>query len=234
MDDLFLLVFFIIFIVGPILERVLKGGKRPPQQRPPLPGQRPLPGPRPLPGQLPQRLPRAQLPESANAPTPSRAENAVDVLPADLWEMLTGQRPARGGPVGTGPAPRAPEPAPREAVEAEPFEAELEELEVSRPVPAPRDERTEVEGLMRRREREMIEARSVRHDEPTVVSLEATLLPGPRRHKAFHQRIEAAAALQMDVTRSDLPAFRIDEMGRSELQRAVLLQEILGPPKGLE
>lgn len=232
MDDLFLLLFFIIFIVGPVLEKVLKGGKRPPQR--PLPGQPPAPGPRSLPGQRPQPLPRAQVPESANAPAPSRAENSVDVLPADLWEMLTGQRPAPGGPVATGPAPRAPEPVRREPVEAEPFEAELEELEVSRPVPPPRDERTEVEGLMRRREREMIEARSVRHEAPTVVSLEASLLPEPRRHQAFHQRIEAAAALQMDVTKSDLPAFRIDALGRSELRRAVLLKEILGPPKGLE
>lgn len=234
MDDLFWLLFLVIFIVGPLIEKVLKGGasgQRPRQQQQqqrPLPGQPPsqarLPGRQP-PRPVQQRFPGIPVPEPVEETQASGEENAVDILPADLWEMLTGQRPSHGEPMRTGPAVELPERV---------LEAEPEELEIDRPVPVPRDERAEVDRLMRRRERELVEARTVRHEPPVIVSLESTLLPEPRRHAAFHRKLMGSApALEVETTPGEGPAFRIDRMGRTDLQRAILMQEILGTPKGL-
>jgi hypothetical protein len=151
-------------------------------------------------------------------------ENSVDILPADLWAILTGQKP-----FPTEPSRPAPAPAPAEPV----LEAELEDVAAEVPTEYRRDEQAEVDQLRRRRERETIESRTVRHAPPEVVSLESTLLSEPRRHAAFHRKLETAPALEVEVA-GEGPALRIDSMGRSELQRAVLLQEILGTPKGLE
>lgn len=237
MEDLFWIFFIIFFIVGPILERIRKGGagQRPPPRRP-LPGQR----------QGQQRLPQQRgLPteDATQATAESSDESATELLPADLWEMLTGQRPSHGEPMSTGPRRRAPE----SALEIEPEDALVtrpvpEEQRRQQPVPPSRDTRAELEALERRRQREIAARKVERAQREAVslevpvreaVSLERTPRSEPIRHAAFHRKLDELAPAARVIGDAEA-VFHVDRMKRSELQRAILLKEILGEPKGLE
>jgi hypothetical protein len=114
----------ILFILAPLLEKLLKAGR--PPQAPPEEQQGP-PG---------QRLPREQRRPMPRAET--EEESAAGVLPDDLWEILTGERQAP--PAEPPPQQRAERPPverqPRPPVETRPRPP----VEV-RPRPAPRAER---------------------------------------------------------------------------------------------
>jgi hypothetical protein len=116
------LLLLIVFILAPLLEKLLGGrGQQPPEQGPPgrKPGQ-PLPGQR-LPGQQPPPMPRGEreieeVPfRSVPAGHTEEDEAAAGMLPDDLWEILTGEKrpPARSGPrQDAEAAPPVPVPAP--------------------------------------------------------------------------------------------------------------------------
>jgi hypothetical protein len=125
------LIIIILFLLAPLLERLLKVGRPPqeppegqlPQQR--QPGQR-MPGQR-LPGQtLPG--PRPPVPDDEDQPFRSvpaadaeADRSAATMLPDDLWEILTGEKRAPAQP----PLPQAPPqraPAGRANYEAAPAE----------------------------------------------------------------------------------------------------------------
>jgi len=214
---------FIFFILAPILERVLKGGvnaKRPPGQ---LPGQRPVPR-RPLPG---TRFPPGPTEDTAGEAGTQTAD-ATDLIPSDLWAILTGQRrvepepPRPQPPPPPRPAPVATQPARRSYRPPAPL-TQVDGLEAGS-----RDEEAAAADLLRRREQE----RRVQHAPPAIVSLESEPLPEAGRHRAFHDRL-ARLSTPAKVQRGRGPV-DLHIKGRDELRRAILLREVLGPPKGLD
>jgi hypothetical protein len=88
------LLLIIVFILAPLLEKLLGAGRQRPGQQPPVP-----PGGRPQQGRVPPSQ-RSRVP--ADDDTPFRSvpashdddESAASVLPDDLWEILTGERRA--------------------------------------------------------------------------------------------------------------------------------------------
>ncbi len=153
----------------------------------------------------------ASAPAQARDGAGSREPTAADMIPQDLWEILTGERRAR-----------PPEPEPEPAWDETPawggetawdVEAASEE-----PVPAGGYEVASWEE-------------PPPHEPPIVVSLETPPPPPERRHRIFHERLDATAPPRRRARR--VASFR-GLGGRSSLRRAVVLREILGPPKGLE
>jgi hypothetical protein len=70
-----------------------------------------------------------------------------------------------------------------------------------------------------------------RHPEPVIVSLEENIPTAAQRHEAFHKKVTAPTApVAAQPTRRSL----LNLSNRSELQRAFVLQEVLGKAKGLE
>jgi hypothetical protein len=214
-DSIFILIIIVAFVARAIGD-ALKGGKKaPPQQRPRSgpqqrlphqPGQRPLPPGRPSEG------------------TEGGSESAADLVPQDLWEILTGQRR-----VPT-PPPRPAQPAPY----AEEDEAIGEREDDSHFTVEPRAEDREAEALIRRRRMVRREARQFDHTPPITVSLENEPPPMSVRHAAFHRKLDAAPPIVATVQRphSMVAELNFDQPGA--LRRAIIVQEVLGPPKGLE
>ena len=153
------------------------------------------------------------------------------MVPDELWEILTGQkRPPVQQPTPVPPSPldtRA-EKRPSWDVVYDPELEEDEEAEVE--VIAAEDVNVETR-------RYRVEAQSLetleRHPAPVVISLEENIPTTAVRHAAFHQKVS-----QPDVAIVQLPERRrprlIDLSNRSEIQRAFLLSEVFGKPKGLE
>jgi len=235
--DLFFLLIIVIFIVGPIIEKAMKGGR--PPQGPPVP-----PGQRPPPRRVQQRFPQIPTPEPTDEAQGS-PESAAEILPSDLWEMLTGQRPSSTQGMRTRPAPTAQTPAPaRPAAERLPPDRQgrltrtpmrdRPRTASTAPPPAPlRDDLAEADALIRKRDREEAERRMLHRGGPEIVSLETPIQSEPVRHKAFHKKLEQEAAPAV-VDKPACAKLRMDRLANSELQRAVLLHEILGTPKGME
>jgi hypothetical protein len=222
MDDIFPILMFIIFFLAPLLEglkRKNKDQQRPPHQRRPLP-----------------RAPQQRLPPQTQSQTPSRMEevsgkaqreeSAAGMVPDDLWEILTGQKRP---PVLTTPPHPQPEAKKRPAwdVVYDPEEDEEEEADEEELV----REDVDVETRRARVEAQSLETLE-RHPQPIVISLEENLPTVAQRHAAFHQKIAAQPASVEVAVPASRP--RLDLTSRSELQRAFLLQEVLGKPKGLE
>ena len=198
---------FIVFVLGPILEQMRKKGQRPgpppPQQR------RPLPRP-PESARIPQ--PSREAPPSRVAtpePVANRTEDvsAAEMLPDELWEILTGQPKPRSAP-----PPPAPDVEDEETADEELITAEDVTIETRR---------------SRFEEAASIEAPPPR-EYPVVVSMED--VPDPRkRHAAFHEKIQQtslpAAARIVSPRYFSTPA---------DLRRAIIMQVVLGPPKALE
>ncbi|HEX6066069.1 MAG TPA: hypothetical protein VFZ04_17670 [Longimicrobiales bacterium] len=225
MDDLFPLLLFLIFVLGPILEglkRKNKGGQPPERRPPPRVPQRRLPQQRP-----PQQARGAETSRTEEiSPGPRRQEeSAAGMVPDDLWEILTGQKRP---PVLTTPQP-APQRETRQSSWDVGYDAELEEDEEGEAEVAAR------EDVLVETRRARVEAQSLetyeRHPEPVIISLEDNLPTTAQRHQAFHQKI-AAPPVEQPVEQS--MRLRLNLMTRSELQRAFLLQEVLGKPRGLD
>jgi hypothetical protein len=217
MDELFPLLMFLIFILGPIFEGISRNRKK--GQQPPPPTQR--------------RVPPVQSSRTEEISTRSRAEDdASSMVPDELWEILTGQqRPPVQRPTPTQPSPldsRA-EKRPSWDVVYDPELDEDEEAEL---------EVVTAEDVNVETRRARVEAQSLetleRHPVPVVVSLEENIPTTAVRHAAFHQKMsqqQAAAVVQLPERRR--PQL-LDFKNRSEIQRAFLLSEVFGKPKGLE
>ncbi len=212
MEDIFPILLFIIFFLVPLLE----GLKKKKQQPPPPPQQRRMPQP-----------PVSSRTEEVST-RPREQESAATMVPDDLWEILTGQKRP---PVLTTPQPEpvpAEKPRPAWDVVYDPeLDGEEEEAEATaEPVPW---EDVFVEA--RRKPRERISLETLEPEpEPVIISLEENVPTVAQRHAAFHEKVSAKPQ-PSEITR---PRRRIEFRNRSELQRAVLMMEILGPPKGLE
>jgi hypothetical protein len=241
----------ILFILAPLLEKLLKAGrpKEPPVEQ--GPGQ-----------QLPQQRQRS-LPGEQGAPADDEA--AAGVLPDDLWEILTGERrPSRqqqqpraesrpAPPAEPRPAaPRAERPPPpvrdRERVgrhvadrpagrpaRTEPVvrERRLPSVEMGGQRPAP--------GGMVRRERSAGPppsdadrlVRKVRvHEAPAIVSLEAPIEAGEIRRAKFQKRLADMSAPARVTSGADPKVMLFGS--NADLRRAIIVSEVLGKPRGLE
>jgi hypothetical protein len=222
MDDLFPIIMFIVFFLAPLLEGLKRKNKEK-NAPPPEPG-RPLP-----------RAPQQRLPQQRQDPTPSRMEEvsaktrdeetAAGMVPDDLWEILTGQKRP---PVLTTPQPL---PLPRQARKPDrdvAYDADEDEEAATGTEAVVRDQ-TAVQTRRARGEAKSLETLE-RHAQPVVVSLEENLPTAAQRHAAFHKKITAPATVTTQPKRPHL----LDFSNRAEVQRAFLLHEILGKPKGLE
>jgi hypothetical protein len=228
-DDLFTFFLIFIFFVLPVLERVLKGKKKPPPGTSPpreRPEARPVPERRPLPE------PRAEWEQ----PEPVEQESTADeLIPDDLWAILTGERrpeppPTRPAP----PPPQRPAPAPRRAPppplarKPQPTAArkvdEFDRVQRRTEAVRYRESEAELDALLRSRRR-------IDEPAPMVVSLEGEPLPEGPRHDRFHDRLDKLTAPPTGYRKATvLPSLR-DPM---ELRRAIILKEVLGKPKGLQ
>jgi hypothetical protein len=227
--ELFEILFILFFILIPVLEGIRKSRQRrdsPDIELPDRPSPRPSRGPEPT-------ARRERYGEPADGPLPPRRPEpepveAADMIPDDLWEILTGERREgrRPTPVEDHHEPedepwmaepderwqeepaweREPEPVAEERFEPRPWMDSPEAMrdeELSRPVeihmPEPVDERT---------------ARAPRPPRPPRISL--------------REVVEAPK-----VQRRTSPLMR-SLQSQAGLRQAVLLKEILGRPKGLE
>ena len=146
------------------------------------------------------------------------------MVPDDLWEILTGQKRP---PVLTTPQPQ---PAPVEA-KRQPWDVVYDPDEEAE---AADEESAAAEDVNVEVRRARVEAQSLetleRHPAPVIISLEENLPTGAQRHEAFHKKI----ATPVPVVARQASGSRIKIGSRSELQRAFILKEVLGKPKGLE
>ena len=231
MDDLFFFFLIFIFFVLPVLERVLKGKKKPPPGTGP-PGPRPPTRPAPQRRPLPMPEPRAEWEQ----PEPVEEESTADeLIPDDLWAILTGERrPSPSPPPRPAPPPQQrPAPAPRRAPPAplartpEPTAArkvdEFDRVQRRTEAVRYRESEAELDALLRSRRR-------IDEQAPVVVSLETEPLAEAPRHDRFHDRLDKLSAPPTGYRKATvLPSLR-DPM---ELRRAIVLKEVLGKPKGL-
>jgi hypothetical protein len=232
----------IVFILAPLIERLLKAGKQQPPQPPPRQQRRPhVPPPQ-------QQAPRDEAPP--RAVTRRDEEEAAAMLPDDLWEILTGERRSPGGPqrpvepepledeyeeaqsLETTSAgewislPPEPEPAPAPTPDLPPVPARRpsawSDYQTQRKVPAP------AERAPIRAERGYVRAVPTR-DVPRVVSLEDLDIDDEARHDRFHEKLEATRR-PARVQTPKAWRFTRDE----DLRHAIIMSEVLGRPRGLD
>lgn len=222
--DLFDLL-IIAFILLPVLEAIF--GKKARQKR--KQGGVGRPG-------APDGPDRRSRDEEAARPT-----SAGEMVPDDLWELLTGGRRTRETDTEPGaPASRELEEADRglESWEAD-LEPAMEPVEYE-PLERRRDDEGPVSeppsdwlpGKAGERGRPPSEGYSLeRTDLPEAYSLETPARPERLRHAAFHRKLDtlrAAPGPRRPAAARDLGLGSV-----KALRRAVILKEVLGPPKGL-
>lgn len=211
----------LLFILAPILEGIF--GKKARDKRRQAP-------PRPPGGPGQQSGGQRQRQQAGGS--------ASDMVPDDLWELLTGQK-----------RPTATRPTPADEAESG-FEAEARPLEEGgRPLESwdadlePAMERKDYEPLDVRyddgrlstppapweTDREAAPLEST--DLPEAYSLEQPIQPEPVRHAAFHARLEGLPPAARTRRRLH-PDLKLQTA--ADLRRAVILKEVLGTPKGLE
>jgi len=239
-DNLFTLLIIVIF-VAPLIERIFKGARGQQQQQQGRPPQRPLPR------SAQQRLPDGTTDASTESAEPASTRDASDIIPGELWEILTGQKRPQPQPEERPPPPppappaRKPLPAARRHTPAprRPLPAPLEDDEAGpwpprrRTVEAQSREDAAAADLMRKRERALEKARRFEPSPPVIVSLETEPLPEPHRHTAFHDKLDRLSAAPRGRPRP-IAMLEFDPSDRAALQRAIILHEVLGKPKGLE
>lgn len=180
---------------------------------------------RPRPNDLPR--PNRQLPQPrSSAPAEETEGRASDMVPEDFWAELTGQRraPAPTPKPRSTPAPQ-PKPAPVRDLPSWDEEAVAAVEERSREVVV---EQPRALDSWRRQE--------VVHEPPKIVSLETPLQPPEQRHAAFHRRLAAIdqTAAELAPPRDRPNPLRERLRTRDTLRESFVLQEVFGPPKGLE
>jgi hypothetical protein len=226
----------IVFIVAPLIERLLKAGKQNPQLPPPQ--QR-------IPQRPRQRLPHEQQPEeweqdeqeqqAGGYRAESRGDPAAEMLPDDLWEILTGERRPRPGPR---PAPGAS--LPREfdyTQEEEGQSLEGRSLEDEGLLQTPSEVQSSGEWSTEPATLEVvlpaepyIRPNPVRLA-PKVVSLEEIDFDYDQRHDEFHDMLDSLDG-PARVKRPALSPYRFKS--NSDLRRSIVMAEVLGKPRGLE
>ena len=204
--DLLELLFIAAFILFPVLEGILKQRKK---------GK----GPRPDPDQ--------DIGPARSEVEEEEVRAASDMVPDDLWELMTGERREPGEPAGGAEAgPEAPWSTTEEAGRAETGAGTATEPESWEPEPWMDDSAVsrEPESL----EYEGPEAYTL--ETPAPPPVERRVPSAEARHRAFHAFIDEP---QPSGRRRRSPLVKALH-GPGGLRQAVLMKEVLGPPKGLE
>jgi hypothetical protein len=221
-DDIFYLLLFLFFVLSPLLEGLRKKQQQkqqPPTRRPPELERDGAPAGRDV-DVLP---PRQAAPR--HAPAPTGEGRADDMVPDDLWEFLTGEKRRPGAPA---PPQHAPEPAEEGVFEGwsgvPEWEEEHEDAYQDDWV-EPVDERPVHEPFDR--------------PHPIIVSLETPPPPPDSRRAAFHERLAARTGVPPQALPGRPPRQPTPRQGLrlgdvESLRQAIILREVLGPPKGLE
>ncbi|MEJ2217559.1 MAG: hypothetical protein P8099_13195 [Gemmatimonadota bacterium] len=165
-----------------------------------------------------------------------RPERAADMVPDDLWELLTGER--RQGRRDSVPTREWGEPAQNVPTSSAPVATEPEAEWQAIPEPAPYEplsERDEESGRPWRVSDERpapppppLPERS--DNLPEAVSLEQPVTYDDAQERAFHEELAHLPPAARAHYRRRLPYGLGHE---DEVRRAFILTEILGPPKGL-
>ena len=207
--NLFELLFVVLFLLVPLFEGIMK--KKRQNQEPPLPEE-------------PKPDHEADRPAAARQPVDDGP--ASEMLPDDLWAVLTGEQRERA-PVEVADrevpareedgAPWSDRPAwgtdSRSDAEPEPGEVGWHEI-------------GEEEAAVR-------EPVSLEYEGPEAYTLETPPPPPEARHAAFHRRLTETAEPRKPVVRRSRNLVR-ELQTRGGLRQGILLSEILAPPKGLE
>lgn len=217
--ELFEILFIALFILFPILEQVLKRGRKSGQGPGPEAGSE-EPGPEPM-----ETRPGEVSPRSAER----EPVKAADMVPDDLWAVLTGeQRPREGVEIEeeSRPAGGAPQTEPART------EAPARWEEAWTPRPEPRGWAEDVEEVAEPVSLEEYgpEAYSLETFDREPTTLEEPLASPDVRHRRFHEDLERPRPR---------PADRRSRVGRAlrssgSVRQAFVLSEVLGTPKGLE
>ena len=180
------------------------------------------------------------------------ADTALDMVPDELWAILTGGAPRPTGPTAPSP-PRAPQPEPAEAeydwqpagpddggwVTAPPWDEEdavdsIEGVSAERGGESTFDYDDFAERTARARY-EKVEGTSW-DDQPTSRDAAALRMPetSERRHYEFHDSLRASeiGAVGQIERPSTAVHLGLDDIG--DVRRAIVLAEVLGPPKSLQ
>ncbi len=233
--ELFEILFIVFIILIPLMEGIRKSRQRRGEtedvQLPTQGTGRPRPGASDRPRHEPREMTERRPPPAPREPEPAEAS---DMIPDDLWEILTGERRQR---------PPEPELEPEEAI------VDLEQEEPWREVPDRRwREEPEEEDW---REKELPEPdlepvmeerfepghrpapppperRPARAVQPTHAHREPEPLSTRRRRPSLRDLTDEVPA----PARESSPLMRTLQSPQG-LRDAILLREILGPPKGL-
>jgi hypothetical protein len=219
--ELFEILFILFFILIPVLEGIRKSRQRrdapdieEPTSGPSRPPPRTTTGP-------PRRYPE---PEPEAEPV-----EAADMVPDDLWEILTGERRERPAPVE--PQAEAPD--------------WYEEEIAARYGDEPDEDRLPEEPAWEREadpsSRETFDPAPWRggapaqEDEPLVFQPEeALIVPDERRSRPARPRISLRTVVEAPRVKREVSPLMRALQNQDGLRQAVLLKEILGRPKGLQ
>jgi len=206
----------LIILFAPVIEKILRAGRKPPEgppaQRVPPPKQWP-----PIGARLPAPYER---PQSSNRPEVGRGD-ASDMLPDDLWELVTGEKRPRVTTAESRQLP--PHRHPAESTHSYDEEALDEESYATREQQPSREA-----SLPTRVSTPYVPV----HAPPVVVSLEDNIPTDAQRHVQFHERLShLAPAAQMRVEVVPLSAVLASN---AALRQAFIMAEVFGKPKGLE
>lgn len=238
--SLFEVALLFFFVVLPLLEGYMRKrkGDAPDPPPPPRPSRRP-----PGTGRV-ERSDRStgarQAPGAAGqgggARPAGEPTSAADMVPDDLWQILTGESRPGGATTTAEPEPDREEEGwwvseesgsewDRDIGSGE----DVADSEISAPWDEPADEPPATITEAR------YEVGPEEYPEARVVSLETPPPSAEKRHSRFHDRIDAMKAADrqraLPVERTALSKALRSPSG---LRQAVLMKEILGPPKGLE
>lgn len=222
--DLFEILFIALFILFPIVEQVLKKKRAPgPQQQ--------EPEDRPLEDEVPDRLER---PGRGDGPASQDPGSASDMVPDDLWAVLTGERrePRVEEAPGSEPSGWDEEQSPawgearrdekrRWARQNAPWSIDDDQGAPPDQAATPVPESLEEYGP---------EAYSLERLDLEPESLEQPLPSAEARHRQFHELIDRPPR-KRKARRS-----RVSRALRepASLRQALILNEVLGTPKGLD
>jgi hypothetical protein len=250
-EDYFGIIIFIIIALFSIL-----GGRKKPQQPVPRPDRQEQDDEHAYaePDEEEAAARHAEVGRYPPAPGPAAestdgSESASDMVPSDLWELLTGERRSQPGPYGR----PAPVPGP-EAGRRSPPELRTPPPELRRPPPdqvrdAPEEVRRAPEEVRRlppdpgRPRPPPARAQEVpERPAPVVVSIEeldpvarrARETAERRRDRPPAHRRPVPAVRATPVPRPARPRIRDLLVEPADLKRAMILREILDRPKGLD
>jgi hypothetical protein len=217
--ELFEILFILFFILIPILEGLRKSKQSrdaPDIEEPTSARPRPVPPPS---GAPPRRFPEPE----------AEPMEAADMVPDDLWEILTGER-------RKAPAPAEPRAEDEDWYqEAEEAVEETYQPEEERWAEEPVWERAEAPRAPERFEpAPWRDERATRDEEVPFQPEEALIVPEERRARPARPRLSLRTVVDAPRKRRQVSPLMKALQNPDGLRQAVLLKEILGPPRGLD